>query len=57
MQCMYVCVYGAMYKTVQVHGSALSAFMHKNVVRVSVNMLHTQPTHTCVAWLQYISIA
>ena len=57
MQCMYVCVYGAMYKTVRVHGSALSAFMHKNLVRVSVNMLHTQPTHTCVAWLQYISIA
>ncbi len=30
-----------MYKSVQVHGSALSVFMHNNVVRVSVNMLHT----------------
>ena len=57
MQCMYVCVYEARYKTVQVHGSALSAFMHKNLVCVSVNMFHIHNLHTLV-WFSYnISIA
>lgn len=52
-------MHGAMYKSVQVHNSALSAFMHNDVVRVSMNMLHTRNLHiyTC-CWFGYnISIA